>query len=308
MLTAFATAFPLKSEARPTRLAPVSRPSGAAPSLARATAHAFSARGARFLGAAVAFYALLSAAPVFAIALGLAGAVFGRARAESALWVSLGRWVAPEGVEAARSMTHGLSGLGRSGGVLQGLLAVYASTRLFRGLRRAINQLWGIDLEIVEGARTTSHKYSVRYGQALALVMFSALMLVALIVVKSLYAFFAGIGVPAPPALLGVFDLVTSVALTFALFLLVLRILPETDVRWSEAALGAGLSTLLFACGSGAVTAYVQHKHAGDLYGTASAVVLAVLWVYYSVQVFFIGVCFSAALHARRKAGDAAPQ
>jgi membrane protein len=269
-------------------------------SLLRSTFHAFSARGARFLGAAVAFYALLSAAPLFAIVLGLVGAVFGNEQAESALWVGLAHWVSPEGVSAARVLTHRLADVGRSGGVLQVLLVVYASTRLFRALRRAINQLWGIDLEAIEGARQRSHKYLVRYGQAFALI-FTAAMVASLIVVKAGYAFFASLGAPAPPLLLQVMDLVSSLALTFALFLLLLRVLPEATVRWGDAAAGALVSTCLFAVGSGFVTAYVRHKQTGDLYGAASAVVLAVLWVYYSVQVFFLGACFAGVLHARRQ-------
>jgi membrane protein len=185
------------------------------------------------------------------------------------------------------------------------LLVVYASPRLFRALRRAINQLWGIDLEAVEGARERSHKYLVRYGQAFALIFVSAAMVALLVVVKSGYAFFASVGVPAPERLLRVTDFVTSVGLTFALFLLLLRVLPEADVRWGEAAAGALISTALFAVGSGLVTAYVRHKLTNDPYGTASAVVLAVLWVYYSVQVFFLGACFAGVLHARRAKGDA---
>jgi uncharacterized BrkB/YihY/UPF0761 family membrane protein len=55
----------------------------------------FSGKGARFLGAAIAYYALLSAAPLFVLVLRVVGAVFGRARAESALWGGLGQWLAP---------------------------------------------------------------------------------------------------------------------------------------------------------------------------------------------------------------------
>jgi membrane protein len=64
------------------------------------------------------------------------------------------------------------------------------------------------------------------------------------------------------------------------------------------------VSTILFAVGSGVVTAYVRHKHTADLYGGASAVVLAVFWVYYSVQVFFLGACFAAVLSERGASRD----
>jgi membrane protein len=268
--------------------------------LVKETLHLFSARGARFLGAAVAFYALMSAAPLFVIVLGLVGTVFGHGRAEAALWGGLAHWVAPEGIETARALTERLSLAERTGGLFDFVLVVYGSTRLFRALRRAVNQLWGIDLERIEGARGRAHRYAVRYVQAFALTLYVAAMVASLIAVKAAYAFLVSVGAPEPPLLLPVIDLLASVALTFGLFYMLLRVLPEAEVTWRDAAPGAFVGTCLFAVGSGVVTAYVRHKHTGDLYGGASAVVVAVLWVYYSVQVFFLGACFSSALREGR--------
>jgi membrane protein len=267
--------------------------------LAKETLHVFSARGARFLGAAVAFYALMSAAPLFVIVLGIVGAVFGRARAEDALWGGLAQWTAPEGVATARAITERLYQSERGGSIVEVVLVLYGSTRLFRALRRAVNELFGVDLEAIEGARERTRRYAIRYGQAFALTACVSVMVASLIAVKSAYAFLASVGAPEPPRLLSAIDLATSVALTFALFFLLLRVLPEERVSSRDAAAGAAVSTLLFAVGSGVVTAYVRHKHTADLYGGASAVVLAVFWVYYSVQVFFLGVSFCAALRAR---------
>ena len=60
------------------------------------------------------------------------------------------------------------------------------------------------------------------------------------------------------------------------------------------------MSTALFATGSVAVSLYLRHKQIDDLYGGASAVVLAVFWVYYSAQVFFLGACIGAAVRETR--------
>ena len=267
--------------------------------ITKRAAKIFSARGARFLGAAVAFYALLSAAPLFVVVLHLVGSVFGRPRAESALWGGLARWLAPEGLETVRTVTERLDAIEASGSIAGLALVVYGSTRLFRALRRALNQLWGIDLEHVEGARTTTVKYGVRYGGALLLTLLVAVLVGCLVVVKGSFAVIGTFGARPPPALLWVLDGGASIALTFTLFVVLFRFLPETAVTWRQAALSALVSTLLFAFGSMLVTVYVQHKKLGDLYAGASAIVVAVLWVYYSAQVFFLGACFGAALHER---------
>jgi membrane protein len=256
----------------------------------------FSGKGARFLGAAVAFYALLSAAPLFVLVLHVVGAVFGRARAENALWNGLGQWLAPEGLRAATQVTDRLDDLSSSGSVFGLVLVVYGSTRLFRALRRALNHLWGIDLEAVERARPKAVKYGVRYGGALALALFVAALVALLVVEKGAFAMLSALGARLPDMLVWTVDLVTSVGLAFVLFTVLFRFLPETNVTLREAATSAVVSTLLFALGSSLVTMYVRHKHMSDLYAGASAVVLAVVWVYYSAQVFFFGACIGAAL------------
>lgn len=259
----------------------------------------FSGKGARFLGAAVAFYALMSAAPLFVVILYVVGAVFGRARAESALWGGLATWVAPEGLEAIRGLTERLDRSEHTASVIGVALVIYGSTRLFRGLRRALNQLWGIDLEAIEAARGRVARYGRRYGGAMLLTLFVAVLVALLILVKAGFAVLATWSTRAPPGMLWALDGVTSVALAFVLFCALFRFLPEAPVTWRDTATSAAVSTALFALGSGLVTLYVRHKHMGDLYEGASALVLAVLWVYYSAQVFFFGACVGAALRQR---------
>ena len=266
----------------------------------RAAIDLFSARGARFLAAAVAFYALLSAAPLFVVILKLVGVVFGRSRAESALWEGLGMWVAPEGLAAIRAMTERLDGMGRSSSVLGALLVVYGSTRLFRALHRALNQLWGVDVDSVERSRSRVHRYGIRYGTALLLTLFTALLVVLLVLVKLGFATITAVSFLPPPDVLWVLDALVSVALAFALFTALFRFLPETAVTLREAAASSAVSTVLFAMGSGLVTLYVRHKQMGDLYEGAAAVVIAVVWVYYSAQVFFLGACVGAAVREQK--------
>ncbi len=259
----------------------------------------FSDKGARFLGAAVAFYALMSAAPLFVVILYVVGELFVRRRAESALWDGLATWVAPEGLAAIRAMTERLDRMEGSGSVIGVALVVYGSTRLFRALRRALNQLWGIDLEGIERARGRVKRYGIRYGGALLLTLFVAALVVALIVVKTGFAFIATMSTRAPPFLLWGLDVFVSVGMAFVLFTALFQYLPETDVTLHDAMTCAAVSTALFAIGSGLVTLYVRHKHMDAVYEGASAIVLAVLWVYYSAQVFFFGACVGAVLRQR---------
>jgi len=82
--------------------------------------------------------------------------------------------------------------------------------------------------------------------------------------------------------------------------------MPETDVTWPEAASSAAVSTILFAIGSEVVSLYLRHKRVADLYEGASAVVLVVLWVYYSAQIILLGAEFTR-VYAEYREGRAPP-
>jgi uncharacterized BrkB/YihY/UPF0761 family membrane protein len=157
-------------------------------------------------------------------------------------------------------------------------------------------------------------KYGLRYGSAFALALFSSVMVALLVVEKASLGLLGSLGARLPDALVWSIDIGTSVGLVFVLFTVLFRFLPETEVTLREASISAVVSTCLFALGSSGVTAYVRHKHMSDLYAGASTVVLAVVWVYYSAQVFFFGACVGAVLRARppalvseASAGDARP-
>jgi len=129
-----------------------------------------------------------------------------------------------------------------------------------------------------------------------------AVMVSAMIVVKTALAFvatYAGAEAAAMQRLLFGADMVLSIGLAFVLFFALFRFLPAAPVTTREAATSGLVSTVLFAIGSALVTGYVRRKHLADLYEGASAIVIALLWVYYSTQVFLFGACVGAAIHGR---------
>ncbi len=256
----------------------------------------FSGRGARFLGAAVAFYAIASIAPLFVVILHAVGAIFGRPTAENTLFQSLGHWLAPEGVEAVRQVTLKLDASEKTHTVAGVLLVLYASTRLFRSLKRALNHLWSIDAEAIERERKAPVRYAHRYATALVLLALVIIVISAITATKVAIALFASYGRVDAPALLVLLDWGLSLGATFVLFFAFFKLLPEEHVDSREAATGAALSMVLFALGSAAITAYVRHKLTTDLYGGATTLVMGVLWVYYTAQVFFFGASVIAAM------------
>src|SRR5205085_705052 len=96
--------------------------------------------------------------------------------------------------------------------------------------------LWGVDLEAVERARSTTVKYGLRYGGALLLALFVGVIVGLLVVEKSAFALLTAIGARFPDTFVWAVDAAISVALAFALFTVLFRFLPETKVTLREAA------------------------------------------------------------------------
>jgi membrane protein len=279
------------SDARPTLL-----------EVARESGRAWSRGGARLLSGAVAFYALLSLVPVFILAIQIAGAATNEDDARQALLANLTRWVGPSGGATVSSL------LGAAGDArvrapwgLQVLVLGYASTRLFSALQRSLHLLWEVPLTSPE---RFAHKVVTqlrRRGMAFALVGVIGLILVALVLWNGALAHASHL-LGAYPAVWRAANAAFSFGVTWTLFAAIFKVLPEATVSTRDAAFGAFVTTVLFSVGAAIVGAYVGHKAAESFFGAASSVVMLLLWVNYSAQVFFLGAAFTG-VHARMR-GD----
>ncbi len=262
----------------------------------------FSDRGARLLSAGIAFYALLSVVPILVIALRLAALVVDPATLDAALQNQLDAWVGPQGGVAIVKMVHATQA--HTSGSLTNAFGIcvllYASTRLFSQLTRALDLLWNAQplpkpTGYVDRALAQVQKRTL----AFVMVLIVGLLLVLTTVVQGGLA--AARHASAVDISLGVRALegLLSFATTVVLFFLLFRVLPRTRVKNSDALVGGAVTALLFTIGSLAVTTYVTYRDV-SVYGAASAVVMLMLWVHYSAHAFFLGAAFTAA-HAQRK-------
>jgi membrane protein len=275
---------------------------GTARELAKDAYRIFSDGGARVLSGSIAFYALLSIVPILVIALRLASLVVDPAHVDSAALSQLARFVGPRGAQTVIALA--LETEKRTDATLTHLLGVavliYGSTRLFSQMTRALDLLWGTEAAgsasgILARAREQVKKRALSFAMVLAV---GVLLLGTVLVHAGLAAARRWVGVDVSFAS-RLLEGLASFATTVALFGLIFRVLPRGRVNTSDAFVGGTVTALLFTLGSLGITAYVSHKDM-SLYGTASALVMLMLWANYSAHVFFLGAAFTAA-HARRR-------
>lgn len=264
----------------------------------------FSRRGGRILGGAIAFYSLLSIAPLLLIAIHTAGVLTTEARARDALSSDLARWIGEGGARTLTAMLARAEGSRTFsiGSALSVALLVYASTRLFAALEFALHQMWGVQRKSGKGLKGKAAAQVRKRGLRFLMVLLCGGVLCALVALKTTLAAASDVigGRLHVNALWHALELASSFVVTAALFLAIFRVLPEVKIAGQDVLVGAGVTAVLFTLGSSAIGVYIGRKGMDSTWGAAGSIVMLMLWVHYSAQIFFLGAAFTA---ARARAG-----
>jgi membrane protein len=240
------------------------------------------------LGAAVAFYTLLSLAPVIVIAVALAAVIYGQAAAEGRLASEIGGVAGPEAARTIQEIIKG-GNQPRIGAIatLFGLaILAFGASSVFVELRDAMNTIWHVSLPPYRyNAATVIRLIRDRFYSFATVLGTGFLLLVSLV----LNAWMAAMRIIVPRAA----TWIISCLLIAALFAALYRIVPDVDLKWTDVALGAMITSLLFMVGKAVMGLYFAHASFGSTYSAAGSPIVVLLWVYYSAQLFFWGAEFT---------------
>jgi membrane protein len=250
------------------------------------------------LGAALAFYSLLSLTPLLLIAVGIAGLVFGRDAAQSQIVWQIQQLVGPSGAHAAKALlegsrntTHGILAT-----VLGLLTLLFGASGVLIELRDALNTIWEVPPATRTGLQNNLVDLAKERMFSFALVLaIGFLLLVSLAInacISALGAFSAN-AFPLSPGILQIANTLLSLIVITGLFAAIYRIMPDARIEWRDVALGAAVTSLLFTVGKFLIGLYLGNASFASTYGAAASIVLLIAWVYYSGQIFFLGAEFT---------------
>lgn len=270
------------------------------------TLASFSDNGGSLLGAALAFYTVLSVAPMMLIILSLVGWVLGEEAAAQALSHPSADWIDPRAIAWTEDLVAHLQNSegGRSATLAGSLFLLWSGTRLFAQLQGALNQLWRIRPPVSTfKVSLLSHIYRQLLASAAVLVLGG--LFIAAIVLSSaatLIKSTLGTQLPGSEGLWAICTVAATVCLMTSLFTFIYRCLPDDTVRLGDAFVGGTVTALLFTVVEYPLTVYLARQGVDTAYGAAASLVAFLVWVYYSAQIFFVGAQFTvvyAAAHGR---------
>lgn len=259
------------------------------------------------MGAAIAYYTVFSLAPVLILIIAVAGLAFGQRAAEGALVDQIAALVGRESAGAIQAMLRSASGT-RSGiiATAAGLGAlVLAATGVFGELQAAFNVIWKAQSPKSAGMRNL---VKVRLRSLLLIMAIGLLLMLSLALGTALAAFSGYLArlFPALPLILSTVNFVFSFAVTTLMFALMFKILPDASVEWPDVWIGAAASALLFGVGRHFISLYIGSSGVSSTYHAAGALVLILVWIYYSAQILLFGAELAKAYGDHRRARRAA--
>jgi membrane protein len=271
----------------------------------QAVVEAFVADDALSRGASISFYTVTSIGPVLFIVVAIAGLAFGEDAARGAVSDQLNGLMGRETADMVQKAIQSASG--KSTGIIASaigiIMLVITASGVFGEMQSALNAIWKAE------PRGSTISQLVR-ARAVSLGLVAALgflLLVSLVVSAFLSAFASYINTRLPfgALVLQLLNFVISFALMSVLFAAIYKVLPDVELAWRDVLFGAVVTALLFNLGKFLIGLYLAHSAVASSYGAAGALIVVLMWIYYSAQIFLLGAEFTK-IHASRRGTQAA--
>jgi membrane protein len=285
-------------------MARVSPPRESAPravwSLLKATGNDFMDDNALRLAAALAYYALLSLAPLIVLAVALAGFAIDEQAARGAIARELGAVVGSAGAAAVEGIVR--SAKAPAAGIVSSVAGVvvlfFGASGVFGELQSALNAIWEVAPRPGRGIKGVIKDRLFSFAMVMGVAF---LLLVSLILSAGLSAVghFLGGVLPGGETVWQVINFALSVAVVSVLFTVTFKTVPDAKVAWRDVWVGGVVTGVLFSVGKFLIALYLGKSGVSSAYGAAGSLVLLVIWVYYSASILLLGAEFTQSYASR---------
>jgi membrane protein len=250
------------------------------------------------LAASLAYYTILSSAPLLVVSIVVADSFFGDKAVEGQLAWEIQTLVGGQAAQAIQTILRNAhrpsSGLIAT--ILSVVTLIVGASSVVIELHSALNLIWGIPDP--DGGSTLANIIAFvkqRLYSSLLILGAGCLLLLSLIASVSITAvssFFRAL-LPLPDWLLHLATFGASFLIVALIFGAIYKLLPDVRLTWNDVVMGAAVTSLLFAIGKQLLAIYLSHVGFQSTYGAAWTLVIFLVWIYYSAQLFFLGAEFT---------------
>ncbi len=245
-------------------------------------------------GAALAFYAIFSIAPLLIILVAISGFVFGESATTGQLEIYMAQLMGPELARTLQNFV--LEAYQPRTGIIATLISIglilFMATTIITQLKITLNNIWNVTTrpEVSDFKR-----FIINRIIALGLILvFAGLFVLSMMmdVTLNILANYLDPLIPGGVEIWTTFNSIFSLLVLVILFSITFKLLPDIQIRWSDVVVGAIVTALLFLFGRYLIGMYMGMATT-SVYGAAGSFVVFLVWVYYNAMVFFLGAEFT---------------
>jgi membrane protein len=249
---------------------------------------------AQSMGAALAYYTLFSVSPLLLCVISIAGLIFGEEIARGAIFEQLQLMMGQQGADAINGLLTSVNkpGKGIIGTVVGVILLLVGATTVFGELQDSLDRIWRAPKRKKGGLWSLLRARMLSFGLIMGI---GFLLIVSLLVSTALSALGKWWG-----PMFGNWELtahavnfVVSFLFVTALFAMIYKIMPRVKVDWRDVWVGSAVTALLFTIGKFLIGLYIGKSGMASGFGAAGSLVVVLVWVYYSAQIFLLGAEFT---------------
>ena len=256
------------------------------------------------LAAALAYYSLLSMAPLLLVAIALAGTFFADGQVHMQLIEQMRRLTGEEGAALTQTVINNTGSEERSQWslVLGAFLTLVGASTVFGQLQYALNRVWRVKAAPrAELIMTFIKQRILSFALVLSVGFLLMVSLVISAVLGTLHMYLDARLAQAAFFWSGL-DLVISFTLATALIAMMFKYLPDAEIEWRDTWQGALITAGLFIVGKQVIGLYLGQTTVASSFGAAASVVIFMIWVYYAALILLFGAEITQAVAARRGA------
>ncbi len=269
----------------------------------KATWEEFNADRVPRLGAALAYFAIFSLAPLLIVIIGIAGFFLGRDTAQVEVLALANEYLGVQGAEVVADLIANASQPGS--GLIATTIGVgtllFGASNLFAQLQGTLNTIFGVEPRPDRGILGLVRDRSL----AFAFVLGSGFLLLALMIASAVLSVLNNQLSDVVPNQLLINELLNrsgSIVITSLLFAVIYKVVPDARVAWRDVLIGGFVTALLFSIGRFLLGWYFSTSGTSSVYGAAGSLAVLLLWIFVSAQIFFLGAELIQVLARKRGA------
>ncbi|SCY80477.1 membrane protein [Nitrosospira sp. Nl5] len=247
------------------------------------------------MGAALAYYTMFSIAPLLLIVISTAGLVFGEEAVRGEIFGQLQGLMGDQGAKAVQGLLESVSEPkeGIAGTIIGAILLLIGATTVFGELQDAFDRIWRAPNKDKNGGlwrllRSRLLSFGIILGIGF-LLMVSLVFSAAIAALGKWWGpFFSNLEIVATAV-----NFLVSFALMTTVFAMLYKFMPRVKIDWRDVWAGATVTALLFTVGKILIGIYIGKSAISSGFGAAGSLVVVLVWVYYSAQIFLLGAEFT---------------